>query len=97
MGKIFVGILCVFFGLTMAGCLNVNATVPEGVINTAPKVDSSRVPHPRTLPEAQDELNRSYAYIQRLERKVQKLEDDKLDLKIQNSDYKKRLKKYEDD
>ncbi len=97
MGKIFTGILLLVIGFAITGCMNINASVPEGVISSTPKVDSARVPHPGTLAEAQEELNRSYAYIQRLERKVQKLEDDKIDLKVQNSELKKKLKKYEDD
>jgi len=60
-------------------------------------VDSSRVPDPQTLEEARQELHKAYANIQYLERKVDKLENDKAEYKRERDTYKKRLKKYEDD
>jgi peptidoglycan hydrolase CwlO-like protein len=98
MGKIFTIILMGLCLLQLAGCysIKVDANVPEGIVSTSPRVDSSRVPKPTTLSESQAELNLAYARIQQLERKVQKLEDDKDELKTKNSRLEKRLERYED-
>jgi peptidoglycan hydrolase CwlO-like protein len=84
--------------LPALGCYNINvdASVPEGVVSSTPRVDSSKVPKPKTLAEAQEDLNLAYTRIQSLERKVQKLEADKKDLKAKNSSLEKRLDRYED-
>jgi len=98
MGKIIAVILLALCGLQFVGCysIKVDANVPEGVISTSPRVDSSRVPQPKTLSESQEELNRAYSRIQQLERKVQNLEEDKAELKAKNSRLEKRLERYED-
>ena len=86
--------------LVMAGgCFSAKA--PERIdvrIGGRPEpVDSSRVPDPQTLEEARHELNKAYANIQYLERKVEGLEEDKAKYKRERDKYKDRLEKYEDD
>lgn len=85
---------------TTAGCVSVKA--PEridlgGSGARAERVDSSRVPNPRTLDEAHYELRKAYGEIQRLERKVGDLRDDKAEYKRERDRYKDRLERYEDD
>lgn len=90
--------LVVLFLLPTLGCysINVDANIPEGVVSSSPRVDSSKVPRPQTLSEAQEEINLAYARIQSLERKVRNLEGDKSELKRKVSALEKRLDRYED-
>ncbi len=82
----------------LAGCVNVKA--PEKIViggdDRPPPVDSSRVPHPATLAEAQQELNRAYANIQYLERENARLKEKAEQYKRERDEARKRLKRYED-
>ncbi len=60
-------------------------------------VDASRVPHPTTLEEAQRELDSAYANLQYLEDQNARLKAKAEDYKRERDDYKKRLKKHEND
>lgn len=97
MRKIICGFMALFL-LSAMGCysINVDANIPEGVVSQSPRVDSSKVPKPKTMTECQDELYRAYARIQSLERKVNNLEADKRELKGKVSGLEKRLDRYED-
>lgn len=88
------------------GC--VSAKAPERIevtVGGRPEpVDASRVPDPKTLAEARTELEKAYANIQWLERRVAELEEDKAECKRerdrykkQRDEYKERLERYEDD
>ncbi len=82
---------------TFAGCATIN--VPDKIdvgYGQSPKVDSSRVPETRNHEECRAELRKAYGYIQSLERKNQKLEKDKAELKAKNSRLEKQLKRYKD-
>jgi hypothetical protein len=92
----------------IAGCVSVKAPeridIDAGGGSRPERVDSSRVPHPSTLAEAQAELRKAYANIQWLEDKVAKLEKDKAEYKRERDKYKQqrdeckdRLEKYKDD
>jgi len=98
MTKIILGMV-VMGGVLLPGCLNVN--VPEEPVRvytsqSSPKVDSRRVPKTTTLSNCQTELNNAYVYIQSLERRNQKLENDKAELKAKVKSLEKRLDRYED-
>lgn len=90
--------LVAFSFLTFGGCATI--TLPEnidvGYGRPAPKVDSRKVPQTNTLSDCHTELYRAYGYIRSLERRNQKLEEDKAELKTENSRLKKRYKKYEE-
>ncbi len=89
-----VGVLC-----AVAGCVNVKAPerITIGGSDRPPPVDSSRVPQPATLDEAQQELVKAYQNIQYLEQDNARLEDKADKYKAERDQYKKRLKKYEKD
>jgi hypothetical protein len=82
----------------LIGCATINVPdkIDVGGYSRSPRVDSRRVPKTTTINECHDELYRAYAYIQSLERRNQKLEDDKDRLKSENSALKKRLKRYQE-
>ncbi len=94
MVKFIVGLVVSILFITLSGCATIN--VPEDInVNyggRSSKVDSSRVPQTRNHEECRAELNKAYNYIRSLERKNQKLEKDKAELKAQM----KRYKKYKD-
>lgn len=80
--------------LGLAGCVNVQVPeIPESYGGRpAPRVDSSRVPKTRTHDECRVELNRAYEYIGSLERRNQRLENDKDKLKAEVKQLKNQLK-----
>jgi predicted RNase H-like nuclease (RuvC/YqgF family) len=62
-------------GLLLAGCVSVKAPERIDIGGGGPEpVDSSRVPHPATLDEAQAELNKAYRYVGHLEQENRRLE-----------------------
>ena len=82
----------------LAGCVNVDKPLVEvRGSSKAERVDPGNVPQTSSLPQCQDELNRSYAYIRDLERDNSKLREDRERYKRERDDARKRLKKYEDD
>jgi predicted nucleic acid-binding Zn-ribbon protein len=100
--------MCTRTGLLLAaGCLLWLATgcfsakAPERIeVNVggpSERVDSSRVPNPKTLEEARYELRKAYDNIRWLEHKVEDLKEDKAKYKRERDKYKDRLEKYEDD
>ena len=96
MGKFFVG-LAIMSILAVIGCASI--TVPENInvgYGQPSKVDSERVPKTRTLEDCHTELNRAYVYIRRLEQKNLQIQEDKDELKEQNSSLKRQLKRYEE-
>ncbi len=91
--------------LWLGGCVSVKAPERIEIGNVGhERVDSSRVPDPRTLDEARAELRKAYGYIRHLEDEVQELEEEKAECKRkckrykeERDRYRKRLEKYEDD
>lgn len=97
--RIALAVAAAFLLLTTVGCVSVKAPerIDIGGGSSADRVDSSRVPNPQTMDEARYELRKAYGEIQRLERKVDDLKDDKEKYKRERDQYKDRLEKYEDD
>ncbi len=84
--------------LTLGGCVKAPEHIDVRMGEPRPaRVDASRVPQPRTLEEAQRELNQAYANIQQLEQDNARLERKADEYKRERDDYKKRLKKFEHD
>ena len=80
------------------GCINVQTPREINVGTSRPEpVDSSRVPHPQTLAEAQTELDRAYANLQYLERRNAELDNKASKYKRERDACRDRLDKYEDD
>ena len=89
-----------------AGCVSVRAPerIEVGGGGRRERVDSRRVPNPRTLDEARHELRKAYANIQWLEDEVADLDKGKAKAKRERDKYKQqrddcqdRLEEYEDD
>jgi hypothetical protein len=91
MAKIIAGLVVLMLSISFSGCANI--TLPEkievGHGGGSQKVDSSRVPQTRNHEECRQELIKAYAYIRNLERRNQKLEKDKAELKASLKRYKK--------
>ena len=86
--------------LVVSGC--VSAKAPERIDirmggGRPTPVDTSRVPHPSTLAEAQRELNAAYANLQHFEREVAHLERKAAKYKRERNECERRLERYEDD
>ncbi|TWT44662.1 hypothetical protein RAS1_10770 [Phycisphaerae bacterium RAS1] len=82
----------------MSGCVSVKA--PERIDvgrEPPPPVDSSRLPATATHDECRYELEKAYQNIQYLEGENSRLERKSQEYKRERDDYKKRLKRYEDD
>jgi len=92
------GVVLGFVLIVLGGCVQLpgNVDVQVGNPSSSPRVDSTRIPPTSSHEEARQELQKAYGYIRGLERKVNKLEEDKSELKAQVSQLKKRLKRYED-
>jgi hypothetical protein len=83
--------------LGVAGCFSPTVNVPsppDVYVSRSPRVDSSRVPKTRTHEECRAELERAYGYIVTLERRNQRLENDKANLKAEVKRLKSQLKAY---
>jgi len=85
------------FVVLSAGCVTAPERIEVNVGSRPPPVDSSRVPHPATLEEAQEELDKAYQNLQYLEQDNAKLKRKAEEAKRQRDEYKQRLKKYEKD
>jgi predicted RNase H-like nuclease (RuvC/YqgF family) len=91
--------------LGAAGCVKAPERIDVRVGDPRPaRVDSSRVPRPATLDEAQRELDQAYANIQqleqdnaRLQRKADEYKRERDETRREREAYKKRLEKYEGD
>ncbi len=91
-------VLLMVSGLLLAGgCVTAPERIEVNVGGRPEPVDSSQVPHPATLEEAQRELDQAYANLQHVERDNARLKDKADKYKHERDDYKKRLKKYEKD
>ena len=91
-------VLLVAAGLLLApGCVTAPERIEVNVGSRPAPVDSSRVPHPATLEEAQGELDKAYSNLQYLERENGRLKEKADKYKHERDDYKKRLKQYEKD
>lgn len=86
-------------GLGLASCVKApeRIEVNVGGGGRPEQVDSSHVPQPATLAEAQTELDRAYANLQYLERQNDSLRRKADEYKHERDAARKRLKKYEDD
>lgn len=94
-----VGLLVVLgLGLILTGCVTAPERIDVRVGSDRPKeVDSSRVPRPRTLDEAQQYLNDAYANLQYLERENERLQRKAAEYKRERDECEDRLERYEDD
>ena len=83
----------------MGGCVSVKAPreINLGASGKPDPVDSRRIPQTASHEQARHELRKAYAFIQWLEKKNAKLEDDKAECKRERDKYKDRLERYEDD
>ncbi len=87
-------------GLAAFGCIRAKAPerIDIRVGDPGPtRVDPGRVPQPRTLEEAQRELDLAYANLRQLEQDNARLHRKADEYKRERDDYKKRVKKLEKD
>ncbi len=92
-----VSLVGIVFVVIISGCVTAPERIEVNVGSRPPPVDSSRVPHPATLEEAQQELDKAYQNLQHLEQDNAKLKRKAEDAKRERDEYKQRLKKYEKD
>lgn len=91
-------LLVIAMALVLPACFNVKA--PDEInVGGGPRhqpVDASRVPETHSHEEARRELAKAYEEIRYLNRKVDKLEEDKRKAKDERDEWKKKYKRLED-
>lgn len=81
-----------------AGCVKAPERIEVNVGHDRPApVDSTRVPPTSSYEDCRSELTKAYQNLQYLERENADLKDKAAKYKKERDDYKKRLKKYEED
>ncbi len=85
--------------LLSTGCVTLpkNVEVNVGDSGRPAPVDSTRVPEPKTLDEAHQELVKAYQNLQYLEHENARLADKAAKYKTERDECRKRLKSYERD
>ena len=89
------GLIGTILGLTLPGCVQLKA--PERItVGGSEPIDTRQVPHPRTLDEAQQELNRAYANVRHLEQENRDLREKAAEYKRERDECRKERDRYKD-